>query len=115
MALIVMGSSRPASDIPRLFTLIPHLDKIAHTVEYTILGLLLARVAMRLRPLRLAQLTAVCGAFALAFGITDELHQSFVPGRSVSLVDLAADTAGGALGALAWVLGHRSGHAPAAW
>ena len=41
-------------------------------------------------------------AFILAgiYGITDEFHQSFVPGRDASLGDAAADFAGALLGSL---------------
>ncbi len=39
-----------------------------------------------------------------AYGLTDEYHQAFVPGRTPSAGDLAADLVGGALGAGgAWV------------
>jgi VanZ family protein len=37
----------------------------------------------------------------VAFGISDEWHQSFVPGRSADVLDVLADAAGGALGVAA--------------
>ena len=37
---------------------------------------------------------------ASAYGVTDELHQRFVPGRTPDVYDWFADTAGAALGAL---------------
>ncbi len=41
------------------------------------------------------------GAFlAVAFGVTDEVHQSFVPGRNADLMDLVADALGASLGAV---------------
>jgi VanZ family protein len=43
-----------------------------------------------------------------AFGLSDELHQHFVPGRDASALDLAADTVGSLAGVLAWTfLVHR--------
>ena len=35
----------------------------------------------------------------LAYGVSDELHQAFVPRRSPDVMDVLADLAGGALGA----------------
>ena len=37
---------------------------------------------------------------ASAYGVTDEFHQLFVPGRACDPVDWMVDTAGAALGAL---------------
>jgi VanZ family protein len=37
---------------------------------------------------------------ASAFGATDEVHQSFVPGRNADVADWVADTLGAAVGAL---------------
>jgi VanZ family protein len=69
------------------------LRKCAHTLEYAILGLLLAR-ALRAGP----------AAFALgvAYAISDEVHQLFVRGRHGSPVDVAIDALGVLLGLLAW-------------
>ncbi len=44
--------------------------------------------------LRIGIATAVC----LAFALSDEWHQSFVPGRQFSIGDLGADALGTALG-----------------
>ena len=47
-----------------------------------------------------ATMLAAVAAVAV-FGALDEWHQAAIPGRSTSLGDWTADTAGGALGALA--------------
>jgi VanZ family protein len=39
----------------------------------------------------------------VAYAASDELHQHFVAGRHSSPIDLAIDTAGIALGLLAWL------------
>jgi len=40
--------------------------------------------------------------FCLLFGISDELHQCFIPGRSCSIGDLLADTAGAVIVVSLW-------------
>jgi VanZ family protein len=39
---------------------------------------------------------------ASAYGITDEVHQFFVPFRESSWLDWLADTIGAAIGAMSW-------------
>lgn len=73
-------------------------DKLEHGIEYAAGGFLAAGVVGGERRLR-AWTTAVI--FCVLWGVLDEFHQSFVPGRDSSGMDLAADTAGAALGALA--------------
>jgi VanZ family protein len=60
------------------------LRKLAHLSEYAILGALLARALPRL-----AALWA-----GIAYAVTDELHQHFVPGRHAALLDVAIDATG---------------------
>jgi VanZ family protein len=80
-------------------------DKAAHAVTYGILSLLLLRtLRLRYRPSRTLLVAVV--ALTVAYGASDEYHQSFVPGRSASLADLAADGVGAAI-AMAAVAGLR--------
>jgi len=69
------------------------LRKCAHVTEYAILGALLLRALGRELPAFLA---------AVAYAVTDELHQHFVRGRHSSPIDIAIDAAGVLLGILAW-------------
>ena len=71
------------------------LRKLAHTVEYAILGALLLRALERELP------ALVVG---VAYAASDELHQHFVPGRRGAPLDVLIDSAGVALGILAWRL-----------
>ncbi len=61
------------------------LSSGAHAVEYAIFGALLLRALD-------ARLVAFAAGFAYA--ITDEIHQSFVPGRFASGLDLLVDAVG---------------------
>ncbi|MBQ8095310.1 MAG: VanZ family protein [Clostridia bacterium] len=73
------------------------IRKMAHFTEYTILCFLMAR-AIRLTCGRSIQFLAL--PLSSLYAMTDEFHQSFVPGRSMELRDVLIDTAGAALGLL---------------
>jgi VanZ family protein len=72
------------------------LRKAAHLAEYAVLGALLAR-ALQTTVLSWTWVAWVAGT---AYAASDELHQVFVPGRHGSLLDLAIDAVGVALGVL---------------
>jgi VanZ family protein len=74
-------------------------DKLAHLILYAGLGFLTARGLVRTRGMKALSFRIFAALFALAYGITDEIHQHFVPGRTPELGDVAADAAGGLLGA----------------
>ena len=63
------------------------LKKVAHLFEYALLAILLHRAV-----------GDESGRWALLIGglyaLSDELHQSFVPGRNAALLDLAFDVLG---------------------
>lgn len=99
MALIFRLSAKPAIEVPPLFL---HQDKVFHLCEYFGLAFL-AAFATAAGPTRRRFFIAF--AVAAVYGITDEWHQSFVPGRDASVWDWVADTAGGWLGAWAYLRG----------
>ncbi|SFU95635.1 VanZ like family protein [Polaromonas sp. YR568] len=70
-------------------------DKLAHLHTFAVIGMA-AGLAGGMRGWRMA---LCCVAGALLVGGMDELHQMYLPGRSASWADLAADLAGGLLGA----------------
>jgi VanZ family protein len=82
-ALIFALSSVPSFDSGVSWDTL--LRKIAHVVEYAILGALLVRALARPMPALAA---------GVAYAATDEFHQHFVTGRQGSLVDVAIDAAG---------------------
>lgn len=75
----------------------PGLDKLAHVIEYGILGFLLRR-AITVRGVVGWLLTI---GIAAVVGAVDELYQSTVPGRLSSVNDWLADLVGAAIGGLA--------------
>lgn len=74
------------------------VSPVGHFVEYLIFGGLLTNALRWHMSLRRAALLAI--ALASAYGVTDEIHQIFVPMRSCDLLDWAVDTVAGAAGAL---------------
>jgi VanZ family protein len=74
-------------------------DKTAHLWAYAGLAVLAVRAVGGGLPCRVALRVALL-AFAIAagYGISDELHQLFVPGRSGDLLDWFADASGAVVG-----------------
>jgi VanZ family protein len=67
------------------------LRKFAHAAEFAVLGFLLARAIGRERPAL---------ALGIAYAVSDEVHQSFVPGRLGSPLDVLVDAVGVVVGVL---------------
>jgi len=101
--LFIFAQSGGAS--PIRMNLFPHQDKVAHAAGYAVLGALLVRAFRGSRPETGWRMLWLLGAVAAGlYGLTDELHQSFVPTRSADPADFVADIVGGAAGAwlFAW-------------
>jgi len=93
--LLYYLSDQPALHVPPLF---PGQDKLFHAAVYAVLGIL---VTGTLRPERGSgsrRQVWLAAALVAGYGILDEFHQSFVPGRSAEFFDVVADVAGGLLG-----------------
>ena len=66
-------------------------DVIGHLAVYAVLALLWQRA---LHGARVHGVGWWALAIAVLYGLSDELHQSFVPGRTMTLADLATDVVG---------------------
>ncbi|ETA66823.1 MAG: hypothetical protein PWQ75_706 [Methanolobus sp.] len=72
-----------------------HIDKVAHMFLYFGLGVLLHLTFKNSDNVVLRKYAALFAVIlGVIYGITDEFHQSFVPGRSSSVHDLLADGIG---------------------
>jgi VanZ family protein len=91
-------SSLPGRALPPLPGL--NADKVVHAAVYAVLGALAARALFRTTRLVPLVVVLLATLVAAAYGASDEFHQRFVAGRSPDVADLAADGAGGLLGAL---------------
>ncbi len=95
MVLIFVVSS--ASDPPALPGGLSDVN--AHAVVYAVLGMLVLRGLASGRCLGITGGAAVAAVVVTSFyGLSDEFHQSFVPGRTATARDLVADTVGAFLG-----------------
>ncbi len=74
--------------------------KLAHAVAYAVLGVLLVW-ALAARRRVTAKLVMYAVAITCLYAISDELHQTYVPGRSGEVRDVAVDAAGALIGASA--------------
>jgi len=101
MLTILSISALPSKAIPDIG--FQHTDKIAHFLEYSILGFLAVKSFF---PRKLVGLICVI-SFGMMFGAFDEWWQSFISDRCTSVADFIADTAGMLIGS---ILSYRSSY-----
>jgi VanZ family protein len=99
---IFVASSMTGSTGPGFLP--PGTDKLLHFATYALLAALVTRaLATTSRDQAPAKRLVFWSALlATGYGLTDEVHQLFVPGRMFELADLGADATGALLGA-AWM------------
>jgi VanZ family protein len=97
MALIFYMSSQSLEEfqLPDVW----NIDKVAHFIEYGVLGILWFR-AINVVEESIPKAAIVASLITLAYGISDEIHQYFVPNRSSSIFDVIADGIGAWVGIL---------------
>ena len=88
---LLSSISRYPEPLTHLFS----FDKLLHLAEYFVLGCLLMRM-LTTAPWRFAVRLSwlLTLAIGILYGMGDELHQSFVPGRMASIYDVLFDAAG---------------------
>ena len=81
----------------------PGADKLAHMTAYGILaGTVFVAFSERWKKNHPRRVVVFTVLFCLVYGISDEFHQSFIPGRSTSILDVLADCGGAALACAVW-------------
>lgn len=106
MLVIFIGSAIP--NVPQIGThaVDGWVHRVAHLAEYAVLGWLLMRAVANGEPVsRRAVIIALMAV--MAYGISDEFHQRFTPGRNSELIAVVWDLLGGAIGAGGWWLYRR--------
>ena len=102
MGLIFFLSSRP--DLPNFAPGLPGLEEIGG--HLTAFGVLAALLWWALRGTGVRYPATWALVLAVSYGATDEFHQSFVPGRDMSLSDLMVDLIGASAALLVVTLLH---------
>jgi len=77
-----------------------YIRKLAHITEYAILMILSLRIAILQWPYKKVALYSLL--FCIFYAATDEFHQTFIPGRVGTPVDVGIDMLGMLLGLVAW-------------
>jgi VanZ family protein len=83
-------------------------DLLLHFSEFFALGLLTARmVAPNINEKHSLRSFLLASSIVLGYGLLDEIHQGFVPGRDPDGLDWLVDASGGLLGVLAYPVLYR--------
>ena len=90
-------SSAPAAAATRSFPSLAN-QVTAHLIEFGVLAVLVYRALSLHWPAAAVYLWVSVLAATVAYGASDEFHQSFVQGRHASWIDVALDAAGAVIG-----------------
>lgn len=90
-------SGRTGADLPSFGPSFEGKDKVEHAVYFFFTALLAVRAARFGERWSRGKTAVLVFLGAALWGCSDEIHQSFVPGRDVEIADVAADVAGVAL------------------
>lgn len=84
--------------------LFPHSDKLIHFFVYAFLAFLCARdLTAEKQSWSAVKIKIISIVFASAFGLSDEIHQAFVPDRCASFFDFLADCGGSIFGSFLYL------------
>ena len=87
-----------SQEIPIKVNLFPMQDKVIHVIEYGVLSVLFFISLNKSIPGYNMKTVAVLAImFSGLYGVSDEIHQYFVPGRESSIGDVTADFIGAAI------------------
>lgn len=91
IGILFTESTRPPAEF---LGLVPQLDKVAHFGAFSVLGLLVCCLSLRLGPKSRIPLFSLPLLVVMLCGLLEECLQMFVPGRMASIPDLLADMGG---------------------
>ncbi len=91
--LIFAVSNRPTISTVDSYAIDFALKKLAHFIEYFILGVLVYRATKNIW---------ISIIFCITYAISDEFHQSFIPGREPRGRDVIIDSLGSITAVITW-------------
>jgi VanZ family protein len=97
--VIFLVSSRDTSSLPLPY----HTDKLVHFAEFGLFCLLTcwSLFSIKAASRKIFNIVIAIGITSL-YGVSDEFHQSFVPHRSMDILDWLTDTAGAVTAGFLW-------------
>ena len=105
--LIFLGSSMSLQIEETSFfflSYLDHLDKCVHFIEYGVFCTLLCwAISAHLKGNQIRKFIFIAISLTSLYGITDEVHQLFVPTRTATVFDWFADTLGAIIAGLCWL------------
>lgn len=103
MSTIYVLSGRPAPDALQSWPILLSM-KAVHLVEYGILGLLWIWGLNRATGWSTGAIAACSILITALWGVSDEFHQSFVPGRTARVEDAVTDLVAALAAVALWLL-----------
>jgi len=96
--ILFVATTLPAASMPSFGV----VDKVNHLSAYFILAILLFLTLLFQQKIPLAKNRVAAYALIICslYGMLDEVHQIFIPGRSAEFLDFLADACGALLGVL---------------
>lgn len=106
MGLIFYLSSQTGNELQGMFPFFDSLN-FGHVVAYFVLSLLFYWALFPLRGKVKVDIRLISIGLSLLYGISDEWHQSYVPGRMPDALDIVNDVVGAILGMAAVTFYHK--------
>ena len=100
----IKNMQEPDKTILKEEILTPIVRKIAHFSIYAILGIFTISFTLTFEDKKTNQKIVYSLIFCILYAITDEFHQTFIPGRSGKIIDIFIDSLGALVGILFIIL-----------
>lgn len=100
----IKNMQEPQKTILMKEVITPIVRKLAHFSIYALLGVFTTNFVLTIENKKLSKTSILSLIFCLIYAITDEYHQTFIPGRYGDLRDVLIDTSGALVGILSTIV-----------